>query len=263
MNSRFAPSEPLPHFLSGRVDEHEPSGRAEDDEPRESILVLNASVLVMTTALISIALTLSWGSPAKVFANIRASVSDTSSVRTDTVQSVRSIQAASSSQALPPAAPATSSRDENLSDIDSAGQKQAEAGALLGQFQAWATTQDGPVQNGSAQDGPIYVAHAQPTDDDRAEAPPVRSADVAPAQEAQGDEAPVRSVRRHRTIRPVQNARAEMRSVRHRLARARQDRIARAQARPAQQVRAPEQPAQPVQPAQPPSFMQSFGWQQQ
>ena len=269
--SRFAPNEPLPQFLTGRVDEV--SGHAEEDEPRESILLLNAGVLVMTAALISIAFTLSWGNPVKVFTDVRAAVIDGSPVRTDTARATRSIQAASSVQALPPAAPG---RDEHPPAVDSAGQKQAAAGALLGQFQAWATTQDepaqdGPAQNGSAQDrsaqdGSIYVARAEPADDDRAEAQPVRPREVAPAQDAQGDEAPVRTVRRHRIIRPVHNAQAEMRSARalaHRLARARQDRLARAQARPVQQARAPEQPAQPVQPAQPPSLMQSFGWQQQ
>src|SRR5689334_19868481 len=57
--SRFAPNEPLPHFLTGRVDEYALTVRAEEDEPRESILVLNAGILVMTTALISIAIALS------------------------------------------------------------------------------------------------------------------------------------------------------------------------------------------------------------
>jgi len=275
--SRFAPNEPLPQFLSGRVDEHALSVRAEDDEPRESLLLLNAGVLVMTTALISIALTLSWGNPIKVLTEIRASVIDNSSVRTVIAQATRSIEAARNVQASPPPVTSTPTRVENSPAADSAGQTQTAAGALLGQFQAWAATQDEPAQSGPAQDGPaqdrsaqdgaIYVARAQPADDDRAQVQPARSSpEVAPAQDVQDDEAPVRSVRRHRIIRPVHDARAEMRSARalaHRLARARQDRLARAQARPVQQARAPEQTAQPVQPAQPPSLMQSFGWQQQ
>jgi hypothetical protein len=289
--SRFAPNEPLPHFLTGRVDEYALTVRAEEDEPRESILVLNAGILVMTTALISIAITLSWGNPAKVFTDIKAAVIDNSGARPDAVQATRSIRTSANSQVLLPAVTAAPSREESSPAVDSAGQNQAAATALLGQFQAWATTQDEPAQNGtaqsglaqsglaqsglaqdgpaqdrSAQDGSIYVARAQPADDDRAEAQPVRPREVAPAQDAQDDDAPVRTVRRHRIIGPVHNARAEMRSARalaHRLARARQDRLARAQARPVQQARAPEQPAQPVQPAQPPSLMQSFGWQQQ
>jgi hypothetical protein len=269
---RFSPLDPLPQFLSGRTDEHEFYGRADEHEPRESILALNAGVLVMTTALISIAFTLSWGSPLNVFTDIKAAVIDISPMRPDTAQSTRSIRTTANIQALPPAVTGAPTRDESPPAVNGADQKPAEAGALLGQFQAWAATQDGPdqedgpAQAGSAQDGSIYVAHARPLEGAPAQAQPVRPMEVAPAQDAQDAQAPVRSVQRHRPIRRVQNARAEMRSVRHAPARVRRDRPAQVQVRPAQEVRAPDQPVQPVQPAQnvpPPSYAQRFGWPQQ
>jgi hypothetical protein len=270
MQDRFSPHDPLPRFLSGRADEHEFYGRADQHEPRESILILNVGLLVMTTALIIIAFTLSGGSPVKVFTDVKAAVIDALPAQPDTVQATRSIRTPANIQALPPAVTGAPTRDESPAAVDSADQKQAEAGALLGQFQAWAATQDGPDQDdgpaqaGSAQDGSIYVARAQPIDDTRAEAQPVRPTEVAPAQE--DAQAPVRSVQRHRTIRRVQNARAEMRSARHAPARVRRDRPAQVQVRPAQEVRAPDQPVQPLQPVQnvpPPSYAQRFGWPQQ
>src|SRR5436309_3115282 len=113
MKDRFSAHDPLPQFLSGRADEHEFYGRADENEPRESILLLNAGVLVMTTALISIAFTLSWGSPVKVFTDIRAAVIDTSPVRTDVAQSTRSIRTTANVPALPPAVTGTPTRDES------------------------------------------------------------------------------------------------------------------------------------------------------
>jgi hypothetical protein len=268
VKDRFSPHDPLPQFLSGRADEHEFYGRAAEREPRESILGLNAGILVMITALISIAFTLSWGSPVKLFTDIKAAVIDASPVPPDAVQATRSIRTPANVQALPPAVTGTATRDETPAAVDSADQKQAEGGPLLGQFQAWAATQDGPDQDESAQDrsaqaGSIYVARAQPIEDARAQAQPVRPVEVAPAQDAEDTQAPVRSVQRHRPIRRVQNARAEMRSVRHAPARVRPARVL---VRPAQEVRAPDQPAQPVQPVQnvaPPSYAQRFGWPQQ
>jgi hypothetical protein len=250
---RFAPRDPLPRFLSDHADEYET--RAVEREPRESIWLLNGSILVMTTALISIAITLSWGNPVKVFTDTRAALMDASS------QAATTPQVAADTRVLPPAATGTSTPEETpAASADSAEQKQADiappAGALLGQFEAWAAR-----QYERAQDAPAETqSKAEPKVEAKAE--PARPVDEPPARrsrvtEAQDDEPPVRIVRRHRPIRPVQNARAEMRSVRKPAARVRQEQTARAVARPQQEVRPQELPAQN---AAPPSFTY---WRQQ
>ena len=135
---RFTPDHPLPLFLSDHAYEH---------EERSSVLLLNASIVVLVASLVGMAIILSFGNPAKVFADIKASLTDISAVRPDTVQSTPTIQSTAHAQALPPTASGAPTRDGTLAASDSADQSQAEIsaappGALLKQFQAWAAKGD-------------------------------------------------------------------------------------------------------------------------
>ena len=243
---RFGPDDRLPVFLSGRDDER---------EPRESAMLLNTSIVVMTVTFIGIAITLSMGNPLKVFTDIKASVFDVSSTRPDTARSTTTTRSIPSMQAVPPAATDTPTRNEIPAAADSA--EQAETGApstaLLGQFESWAARQDGRTQDEPTQDQrkvEPQIELVRPKDI-------VRPMDETAARGSQDADAPVRSVQRHRAVRPAQAARAEARSARNAGARAR--RAARVEARPVQDARAQ---VQPVQTAQPPAPTQSFGWRQ-
>jgi hypothetical protein len=134
----FTPDHPLPLLLSGHADEHEERG---------SLLLLNASILLLVASLVGMAIILSWGNPAKVFADIKASLTDISALQPDTVQSTPTIQSTADAQALPPTASGAPTRDGTPAGSDSADQSQAEIsaappGALLKQFQAWAAKED-------------------------------------------------------------------------------------------------------------------------
>ena len=61
----FDPNHPLPFFLSGHGHQHEERG---------SLLLLNANILVLVASLVGMAILLSLGSPAKVSADIKASL---------------------------------------------------------------------------------------------------------------------------------------------------------------------------------------------
>jgi hypothetical protein len=68
----FDPNHPLPFLLSGHADEHGERG---------SLLLLNASILVLVASLVGMAILLSLGNPAKVFADIKASLTDISALQ--------------------------------------------------------------------------------------------------------------------------------------------------------------------------------------
>ena len=111
------------------------------------MLLLNASILVLVASLVGMAIILSFGNPAKVFADIKASLTDISALQPDTVQSTPTIQSTAYAQALPPTASGAPTSDGTLAASDSADQSQAEInaappGALLKQFQAWAAKED-------------------------------------------------------------------------------------------------------------------------
>ena len=53
-----------------------PSGHADEHEERGSLLLLNAAILLLVASLIGMATVLSFGNPAKVFADIKASLTD-------------------------------------------------------------------------------------------------------------------------------------------------------------------------------------------
>jgi hypothetical protein len=125
----FTPDHPLPLFLSGHADEHEERG---------SLLLLNASIVVLVASLVGMAILLSFGNPAKVFADIKASLTDISALQPDTVQTT-------------PTAWGAPARDEIATTFDTAHQSQAEIraappGASLIQFQDWAAKEDARAQ---------------------------------------------------------------------------------------------------------------------
>jgi len=227
----FVPEHPLPLFLSRRVDKQ---------ERRESPLLLNASIFVITAALVGIAMAFSLENRVKVFADIKASLTETSAAQPDAVQSTPTTQSTAAAQALPLAARGAPTRDQLVDAIDPPGQSQTEinetpSGALLKQFQAWAAEQDARAQ----------VESERPLQRTRAEVEPVRPVQDARAQDllsSQNAQAPDRSIQKHRKVRPVQNARAEIRPPRN-----------------PQDARGQDQS---VQNAQAPSFLQGLGWHQ-
>jgi len=138
----FTPDHSLPLFLSGHADEYEERG---------SLLLLNASILVLVASLVGMAILLSFGDPAKVFADIKASLTDISALQPDKVQSTPTIQSTADAKALPPTARGAPARDEIATTFDTADQSQAgisaaPPGALLKQFQDWAAKEDARAQ---------------------------------------------------------------------------------------------------------------------
>jgi len=260
---RFAPDHSLPPVLA---DEPEQQGTG---KPRDRAVmwsrVLKASILVATFGVVVLGLTF--------FADVTASLVDKSALQPGTDQSTPTIRSTAGTQALPPTAkdeppsnaganpesspalddksalqsPTSGSqtatdappRNEIAAARETADQSQtelrqpsADADALHKQYQAWAAEQDPPAQV------------VQPAQD-------------APAQVVQDARPPVRHMKKHRHVPPVQNARAEIRSERHPQAKVRREQNARAQVPPVQDATAKDQS---VQNAQPPSFLQSLGW---
>jgi hypothetical protein len=243
----------LPHFLSGHADEHEERG---------SSLLLNASIFVLVASLVGMAIILSLGNPAKVFADIKATLTDISALQPGTVQSTatipsaptvqlaaeaQAVQPTADAQALPPTAKDAPTRDEIAAAPEPTGQSQTEnsepaSEALFRQFLAWAAeegtrAQVKPVQ--PAQDAPAQVVQ-----------------DV-PAQVAGNARAPLRPMQKHRHVRPVDRARAEILPVQSPRKKVQREQNARVQVPPAQDARAQDQSEQNV---QAPSLLQTLGW---
>jgi hypothetical protein len=257
---------PLP-FLSKRADEPEQPGfDIASDRAVISSRILKTSVLVVTAAAIAI---LWMENPVALFGNVTASRVDISAFRLGTGQSTPTIQ---STEALPPTAsdappvnPGANSESAPPSDdktaagdapkraeiaAEPADQSQTEirepsAEALFKRFQAWMAEEDTraqvvqPVQDARAQ-----VGSAQPVQD-------------AQEQVVQNAPAQVRPMQKHRHVRRLQNARAEIRPERHPRAKVRREQNARVQVPPVQNAPAQDQS---VQNAQAPSFLQSLGW---
>jgi hypothetical protein len=181
----FTPDRHFSLFLSRHADEHKQRG---------SSRFLRASILVMAATVIGIAITLSLGNPVKVLADVTASLTDILVLQPVTYQSTPTLQSTADAQALPPTATGAPPHHE-IAPFEPAGQKQTEISeppnqALLKQFQAWAAKEDAQAQ----------VRPVQPAQD-------------APAQVAENAGAPVRHLQRHRHIRSLQSARAEIRSA--------------------------------------------------
>jgi hypothetical protein len=208
------------------------SGHADEDEECGSLLLLNASILVLVASLVGMAITVSFGNPAKVLADIKASLTDISALRTDTIQSSSTIQSTADANASPPTVWGAPARDEIVAVPEPANHAQTEnneppSGTLLGQFQAWAAEEDARAQK------------------------PVEAVQVAPAEAEENSPAFAQPVQKHRKARSIQNARAEMRYIRKSKAKIQREQNARGQA-PSGHARTQEQP---VQNAQAPSFL--------
>jgi hypothetical protein len=219
----FNPSHPLPLFLA--------------DEPEQQYIgtfwdrvlsrVLKASIVVATATAIGIAI-LSVGNPVALFAYLTASLVDKSALEPGTDLSTPAIQSTADAQALPTARDAPTP-NEIAAAPEPAGQSQKEISepsseALFKQFEAWAADKDAQAQVG-----------------------PVQSVEDG-AQAAENARA--RPMQKHRHVRPVYSARAEIPPVH------------RKKVRPEQNARVPVAPAQDhsVQNAQAPSFLPTFGW---
>jgi hypothetical protein len=224
----FDPAHPLPLFLA---DEPEQRGIGTFWD-RVLSRVLKASIVVATATAIGIAI-LSVGNPVALFAYLTASLVDKSALEPGTDLSTPAIQSTADAQALPTARDVPT-RNEIAAAPEPAGQSQKEISepsseALFKQFEAWAADKDAQAQVG-----------------------PVQSVEDAPAQAAENARA--RPMQKHRHVRPVYSARAEIPPVH------------RKKVRPEQNARVPVAPAQDstqdhsVQNAQAPSFLPTFGW---
>jgi cytoskeletal protein RodZ len=249
MKDDFTSDHPLPLLLSGHADEHEERG---------TLLLLNASILLLVASLVAMAIILLWGNPVKVFADVTASLTNISALQPGTDQSTptipsaptaqstadaQAIQSTADAQALPPTASGAPTRNEIAAASEPADQSQTEISeptseALFKQFQAWAAER--------AQVGP-----AQPVQD-----APARVVQDAPAPVAKNAGAPVQPTQKHRGVRQVQDARAESRPVQNPRPKVRREQNAQVQVSPVTDARAQ---GQAVQNAQAPSFLQSLG----
>ena len=223
----FDPRLPVPLFLA-----NEPEQQGIGNEPEQPRL-LKASILVAIAAAISVAIS-SAGNPVTLFADVATSVVDNSAVQPGTDQSTPSVQSAADAKALPPIAKdAFRAAYEIAAASEPAVQIQPEnselsSEALFKEYQAWAAEKDAQAP----------VAVQEPVLD-------------APAKTAGNARASLRIVHKHRQVKPVHNARAEM-AQNHRK-KIRREHIARVEAPPAQDA-----PAQ-VQYVQNP-FLQLFDW---
>jgi hypothetical protein len=211
MNDGFDPDHPLPSFLSGHAGKHEQRETFEYELLRTS-RILKASILAIAVMAGGIAIAMSLGIPAKVFADATALLPDTSAPQPSANQAAPPIQ--SDAQAIQPtadaqaiettadakaSAPTTSeppTRDEIVAAAQPASQTQTEnrepdTEALFTEYQAWAAKENRQAQNA-----------AQPSQ-------------VAPAQVVDDAPAPVRPAHKHR-VRSVENANAPSSSTRSR-----------------------------------------------
>jgi hypothetical protein len=231
----FTPEHPLPLFLSGRAVEH---------QPRRSSRLLKASALVIAATMSGIAITLSLGNPGKIVGDVTASLAAMSGLTPGTDQSPSTTQSSADAPALPPRASGDETAATGPTDQSQTETNKPLSGALLKQFQAWAAKEE------------IRAEPAQPEQKEQAQTEPVPPVQSARAQALEDDQAPVRTIRKHRRGRLLQNARAEIRP--HPRARVARHQNARTEVRPVQDARAQ---APSVQTGPPPSFLQSLGWQ--
>lgn len=267
----FAQDHPLPLFLSGHTEQpgHPGLGKARGRAAVISSRILKTGIVVVTAAAIDFAI-LSAGNPVALFANVTASLVDTSALQPGTGQSTPTIQSTADAESLPLTARQAPTRDEIAAALKSqtgirhptteASSKQFQAWAvaeeagheiaapadtLLKQFQAWAAEEEARTQVGSVPP----IEPAQPARDVPAAAAPIVRA------ENQGMDRPVPKHRRVRParaeIQPVQNTRAKVRRAQNATVQ-----NARVQVRPAQDARAEDGTGQN---AQAPSFLQSLG----
>ncbi len=256
MKDDFDPADPLPRFLTERTELD--TGNAPDAVVPAS-RAFKASMRAAAAGAGVIAV-LALGNSMALFAEGSASLIGSSSP-----QPAEPVQAAVDA---PPAVPSTPDAQAPVTHdaphgsetavAEPAGNDRAEnvepaSETLFAQFQAWAAEQDAQTRS-----GPV-----PPVEDAQARTEPVQPVDDAPAQVKQGTPAPAegnvrsrhRSVQKHRHVRAIRDARAEMPTRSHRT-QLRRARSARAEGPPMQDAQAQEQSAQN---AQRPSWLPMFG----
>ena len=200
-----------PIFLSEHAEKTEQPDIGKD-LAREVISsrILKTSILAVTATAIGIAI-LSIGNPVALVANVTDSWVDKSALQPGADPSASTIQSIAGTQDLP----TTTTKRRRATKLlrlpnlpirikSEIGQPPAEA--LLKEFEAWAAGQT------RAQAEPIQPAQAAPV---QQQAAPVQVAQDAPAQ--------VQPMKKHRRVRSVHNARAEIRSQRNHRARSREE----------------------------------------
>jgi hypothetical protein len=207
--------------------------------------ILKASIWAVAATAIGIAI-LSVADPVALVANVTATWVDKPGSQPDADPSAPAVQSIASTQDSPATTSDAPTREEITAAPEPAGQSQSETGqplteALFKQFQTWAAEEDT-----RAQADPV-----QPAKD----LPAVQPVQDAPARVAQDAPAQVQPAKKHRRVRSVHNARAEIRPQRHR-AKYREEQGAPVPIAPVPDARAPEQP---VQNSQTPWLLQNFG----
>lgn len=263
----FPPDNRFPLVLFEHAEELEAPGW---DEEVIWSRILKTSIAALPVAVIALLLV---GHPATPFANVTASLLDLSPFQPGRGRSTPTIQSTAPAQALLPAATDAPTRDQVAAALEAGDRSESEirqppTEAPLKQFQAWAAEEDARAQVvPPVQDAPADVGSVQPVQDTQAPAVQDAKTQDAKVQVAQDDPEEVRPVQRHRHLRHVQNARAEIRHVRN--ARAEIRPVQRPRAKIRRQQNAPERaplaqdaraPDRPVQDAQAPSFPQNLGW---
>lgn len=298
MNDGSAPDHPLPLFLADRADVVVQS---------DSSRILKTALVVLTVSAIGAAVFAFGDPVTRLAALTASLVDVSAPQPDNrqpapTVQSAADIQASPTTQQASPAiqstadvqappatAPDASTRQETRQEAhQEIGQSTRQGGqearqdvaaapqpaapqtetsepssdALFRQFQAWSREQD------SRQSAQARVAPTQPAEPtQRAQSGQAESAKDAPTKVEPDVRAPVRTAKKHRRARALQNARAEMRSVRNSRAKSSRERSAQVRARRIEDARAQSvpaqnpQPPQAAQPPQPSALSQIFGWQ--
>jgi hypothetical protein len=232
--------------------------------------ILKASFLGATAAAAVVAAVVVMGNPPALVADATAFLAALSAPRDGAHEEaplVQSSDAAPASQPTASEAPAgnASAAPLQIADQGQTAIPQAPAGALLGQFQAWAAGRDAQAEGRDAQ------ADVRPMQD--AQQPVQKAQQDAEADRVEDARAEVAAVQEHQTVRPVKNLRAEIKvkpihrpkvrpeqTARIKILRPVRDaraREARAQEARAQEARAPEPPV----PQARPTFLQSIGLQ--
>ena len=215
--------------------------------------ILKTSIVAVTVTAIGIAV-LSIGNPVALVANVTDWWVDKSAPQPDAEPSTSTIQSAAVTQDLPPTATDAPTRDEVVAAVEPADQSRAEISQPLTEAQpvteAQPPTEAQPVTEALFKQFQTWAAE----EDARAQAKP---AQAAPVQVAQDAPAQVRRTKKHRRVRSMQNARAEIRPQRNHRARVRDEQDARVQQVPP--VADPRAQDQSVQNAQTPSLLQSLG----
>jgi hypothetical protein len=256
------------------------SDHAEEPEQADIVIALDSAVIawrILKTGILfvtaaAIVFGVLWaGNPLVLFKNATASLVETSASPQDRISQLEPTnQSSADAQVLQPTATDAPKGGEIAPAVDVADQSQTEirpppAEDLLKQFQTWAAEKDARAQVEPVQ--PLASAQTalpvQPSEPQQAVVP-VQLVEDAQAKDVQNAGAEVRH-QKHRHVRTVQNARAEIRPEQNARASVPPVKNARARIRHEQnpKVQVPVQNAQaqgrPVQDAQAPWLLERLG----